>query len=225
MASLAEITTETACVIAEPVQAERGVRLPDKEWMKALRRRCDETGAMLILDEIQTGFGRTGSLWAFEQLGIVPDILLLGKALGGGMPLGGFIVARERMLLLTLGPVLGHITTFGGHPVCCAAGKAGMEVLLAESVIGLVEAKAALFRSLMQHPRILELRTAGLIMAVEFDSFETNQRVFTACLENGLVTDWFLFTPQYLRMAPPLIITETDIRKFCSIILEACDRL
>ena len=225
MASLDQITTETACVIAEPVQAERGVRLPDKEWMQALRRRCDETGALLILDEIQTGFGRTGSLWAFEQFGIVPDILLLGKALGGGMPLGAFIAARERMLLLTHGPVLGHITTFGGHPVCCAAGKAGMEALLDESLLRLVANKAALFRSLLQHPRILEVRTAGLLMAVEFDSFETNQRVISGCLENGLLTDWFLFAPQCLRMAPPLIITETDIRKSCSIILQACDRL
>lgn len=187
--------------------------------MKALRRRCDETGALLVLDEIQAGFGRTGKLWGFEHYDVVPDILLLGKALGGGMPLGAFIADRQRMWALTGDPVLGHITTFGGHPVCCAAGLASIEVLLKEGWIGEVVRKEALFRRLLVHPSIRAIRSCGLLMAVEFDSFEMNKRVIDKCIERGLLTDWYLFAPQCMRIAPPLMIGEEEIGRACEIIL------
>jgi acetylornithine/succinyldiaminopimelate/putrescine aminotransferase len=221
MSSLDGITDRTACVIAETVQAERGVYAPAKEWMKALRQRCKETGALLVLDEIQTGFGRTGRLWGFEHYDIVPDILLLGKALGGGMPMGAFIADRQLMWNLTGDPVLGHITTFGGHPISCAAGMASLEVLQAEKWIGEVAGKEALFRQLLVHPAIRQLRSCGLLMAVEFDSFEINKQVIDKCIEKGLLTDWYLFAPQCMRIAPPLLITEKEIRQACEIILSA----
>jgi acetylornithine/succinyldiaminopimelate/putrescine aminotransferase len=219
--ALDAITAETACVIAETIQAERGVFAPDKAWLQELRRRCDSTGALLVFDEIQAGFGRTGSLWAFEPFDIVPDILLLGKALGGGLPMGAFIAHRERMWALTGDPVLGHITTFGGHPLCCAAGHAAMQVLLESGWIGEVPRKEALFRSLLDHPAIRAVRTAGLLIAVEFDNFETNKRVIDACISAGLLTDWYLFAPQCLRIAPPLSITDEQVRKACAIILSS----
>jgi acetylornithine/succinyldiaminopimelate/putrescine aminotransferase len=221
MESLDWITDRTACVIAETVQAERGIYAPAKEWMKALRQRCKETGALLVLDEIQAGFGRTGRLWGFEHYDIVPDILLLGKALGGGMPMGAFIADRQLMWTLTGDPVLGHITTFGGHPISCAAGLASLEVLLEEEWIGEVTEKEALFRQLLVHPSIRELRSSGLLMAVEFDSFEINKQVIDKCIEKGLLTDWYLFAPQCMRIAPPLLITEEEIRQACEIILSS----
>jgi len=221
MESLERITEDTACVIAETVQAERGVYVPRREWMQALRRRCDETGALLVLDEIQAGFGRTGKLWGFEQYGIEPDVLLLGKALGGGMPLGAFIADREKMWALTGAPVLGHITTFGGHPVSCAAGMAGLQVLLEEGWMREVEKKEALFRELLVHPAIRAVRSCGLLMAVEFESYEINKGVIDRCIEKGLLTDWFLFAPHCMRIAPPLLITEGEIRKACGIILSS----
>jgi acetylornithine/N-succinyldiaminopimelate aminotransferase len=227
--SLNFITTETACVIAETVQAEAGVIAPTKKWMQALRTKCTETGTLLILDEIQTGFGRTGKRWGFENFDIVPDVLLLGKALGGGMPLGAFIADKELMWSFTESPVLGHITTFGGHPVSCAAGMAAMEALLQEHIIDTVKKKEELFRSLLIHPAIKAVRSYGLWLAVEFDSFETNKKVIDECINRsgqqdrpgGLVTDWFLFAPECLRISPPLIITEEEIRKACAIILES----
>ncbi|HVU56296.1 MAG TPA: aspartate aminotransferase family protein [Puia sp.] len=219
MDSLERITKNTACVIAETVQAERGVYVPRKEWMQALRRRCDETGALLILDEIQAGFGRTGRLWGFEQYDIVPDILLLGKALGGGMPLGAFVADREKMWALTGAPVLGHITTFGGHPVSCAAGMAGLQVLLEEDWMGRVSKKEVLFRELLVHPGIKAVRSCGLLMGVEFESYEVNKGIIDRCIEKGLLTDWFLFAPQCMRIAPPLLITEEEIKRACGIIL------
>ncbi|MCU0379885.1 MAG: aminotransferase class III-fold pyridoxal phosphate-dependent enzyme [Chitinophagaceae bacterium] len=221
---LNQITTETACVVAETVQAERGVRAPSVEWMQALRQRCDRTGTLLVLDEIQAGFGRTGTLWAFEQFGIVPDILLLGKALGGGMPLGAFIAARERMWTLTADPVLGHITTFGGHPVCCAAGLASMKALLEENRIGDVMEKSSLLQEELRHPLVREIRAAGLLMAVEFDSFETNKKVLDICLENGVLSDWFLFAPECMRIAPPLVITREEIRHAGMVFRHACEQ-
>ncbi|HEV9037763.1 MAG TPA: aminotransferase class III-fold pyridoxal phosphate-dependent enzyme [Puia sp.] len=219
--ALAAITDRTACVIAETVQAERGVYAPDAGWMEALRRRCDAAGALLILDEIQTGFGRTGTIWGFERYGIVPDILLLGKALGGGLPMGAFIASRERMWKLTGDPVLGHITTFGGHPLCCAAGLASFRVLLESGVAGDVNQKEALFRSRLVHPSIKAVRSCGLLIAVEFDSWETNKRVIDACIAGGVLTDWFLFAPQCLRIAPPLNISVEQIEEGCRKILEA----
>jgi acetylornithine/succinyldiaminopimelate/putrescine aminotransferase len=222
---LGRITNRTACVVAETIQAEAGVNRPSEIWMKALRRRCDETGTLLVLDEIQAGFGRTGYLWGFEAFGIVPDILLLGKALGGGMPLGGFVASRDRMMQLTEGPVLGHITTFGGHPVCCAAGLAGLEALLEEGHIQDVFRKAGLLTSLLVHPRIRSVRSAGLLMAIEFETFEENKRIIDRCIEKGLLTDWFLFASHCMRIAPPLTISEAQIESACRIILEACDEI
>src|SRR5688500_12460127 len=220
--SLEAITVQTACVIAETVQADRGVVTPSKDWMHALRRKCRETGALLILDEIQTGFGRTGHLWGFEQYGIVPDVVLLGKALGGGMPLGAFIADKNVMGSLTENPVLGHITTFGGHPVCCAAGMAAMQVLLLKGkLIDQVMGKAELLRERLQHKAIKAVRYNGLLMAIEFDNFETNKKVIDACLQQGLLTDWFLFADNCMRIAPPLTITNKQIKKAAGIILSA----
>ena len=219
--SLKHITDQTACVITETVQGEAGIIIPEKGWMKALQQKCDENGALLILDEIQAGFGRTGKLWGFEHFDIVPDILLLGKALGGGMPLGAFIADKQLMWSLTNNPVLGHITTFGGHPVCCAAGMAAMNALLNENMITKVKVKQELFTSMLHHPAIKRVRSFGLWMSIEFDSFETNKKVIDRCLENGLLTDWFLFAPASLRISPPLIISEEQILQSCQIILDA----
>ncbi len=217
---LQQITRKTAAVIIEPVQAEWGVRKPFGDYLQALRRRCDETGTLLILDEIQTGFGRTGTLFAFESYGVVPDILMLAKGMGGGMPIGAFIASREIMQSLTHNPILGHITTFGGHPVSCAASLATLETLLQSNLVAEVAKKEALFRSLLQGPGIVEVRSAGLMMAVELRDFDTVQRVIRYSLDQGLLIDWFLFNNRSLRIAPPLIIEEREIRKACQIILE-----
>jgi acetylornithine/N-succinyldiaminopimelate aminotransferase len=219
--SLQYISGQTACVIAETIQAEAGILAPSKEWMYALRKKCSETGTLLILDEIQSGFGRTGRLWGFENFDIVPDIVLLGKALGGGMPLGAFISNKQLMSTLSADPVLGHITTFGGHPVCCAAGLAAMKALVNEKMMDTVKSKESLFRSLLVHPKIRAVRSFGLWMAVEFDSFETNKKIIDGCIANGLLTDWFLFAGNCLRISPPLIITEEEIKKASRIILES----
>lgn len=227
--SLKEVRRHTACVVVETVQAEAGIIVPSVEWMQALRKKCTETGTLLILDEIQTGFGRTGKLWGFEHFDMVPDILLLGKALGGGMPLGAFIADKKLMDAFTENPVLGHITTFGGHPVCCAAGMAAMKALLEEGMIEGVKQKEELFRSLLVHPKIKTVRSFGVWMAVEFDSFETNKKAIDACIppssgSGGVMTDWFLFAPECLRISPPLVIGEMEIRKACAVIAKACDR-
>lgn len=222
--SLDWITTETACVIAESVQAEKGIFKPDVEWLAAIRKKCTETGTLLILDEIQTGFGRTGSLWAFEQWGVVPDILLLGKALGGGMPLGAFIACRDLMWQLTNNPVLGHITTFGGHPVSCAAGLAAMKALLEEGMISTVKTKAQLFINQLIHPRIKAVRSTGLLIAIAFENYDSNKAIIDTCIENGILTDWFLFAPECMRIAPPLNITEAEIMKACAIIVDAIEQ-
>ena len=215
------ITEETACVIIETVQGEAGVRVPDKAYMQAIRKRCTETGTLLILDEIQAALGRTGKLFAFGHFDIVPDILLMAKALGGGMPVGAFISSNEIMGALKENPILGHITTFGGHPVCCAAGLAALEVLLDENLIETVEAKSALFYQLLVHPAIKEIRGKGLMLAIELESFEFNKKVIDRCIENGVVVDWFLHCSNSMRIAPPLIITEVEIRKACEVIIEA----
>ena len=217
------ITEQTACIIAETVQAEAGVIAPSKKWMHALRKKCTETGSLLILDEIQTGFGRTGKLWGFEHFNIVPDIILLGKALGGGMPLGAFIADKKLMDAFTDNPVLGHLTTFGGHPVCCAAGMAAMKALLEEGMLDAVQEKEKLFRSLLIHPKIKAVRSFGLWLAIEFDSFETNKKIIDACIESGIFTDWFLFAPHCLRISPPLIIDADQIKKAASLILRSLE--
>jgi acetylornithine/succinyldiaminopimelate/putrescine aminotransferase len=221
---LSWITTNTACVVAETIQAEAGVNLPQQDWLTSLRDRCNEMGTLLILDENQCGFGRNGSLWAFQQYNIVPDILVLGKALGGGMPLGGFIANKQLMDAFTDNPVLGHITTFGGHPVCCAAGKAAMTVLLEEQLIDQVKVKEQLFLSLLQHPKIKTIRSRGLMMAVELEDAATLQRVIQRCIENGVFVDWFLFAPHCIRIAPPLNISEEEIREACGVILQVLDQ-
>jgi acetylornithine/succinyldiaminopimelate/putrescine aminotransferase len=217
------IDNTTACVIIETVQAESGVNRPDPVWLKSIRKKCDEKGALLIFDEIQAGFGRTGSLWAFEQYNVVPDILLLGKALGGGMPLGAFIADISLMNTLTNNPVLGHITTFGGHPVSCAAGMAALKVLSESNWIKEVKNKEQLFLKLLAHERINAVRSAGLWLAVEFDSFESCKSIIDKCIEKGVVSDWFLFAPNCLRIAPPLITTEEEIISVCSVILSCIE--
>ena len=223
--SLKLINTKTACVIAEPVQAEAGVMAPAKEWMQALRDRCTITATLLIFDEIQTGFGRTGTLWGYEQFGVAPDVLLLGKALGGGMPLGAFIASRSVMESFTSDPVLGHITTFGGHPVSCAAGLAAMKVLLKKNVIDTVKAKEDMFRDLLKHDQIRNFRSNGLLIALELENTEIAKKVVEKCVEYGVLTDWFLFAPHCMRIAPPLTISEKEIISACQIILKAINEL
>ena len=213
------IDHDTSCVIVETVQAEAGVIVPMNNWLQRLRAKCTEMGALLIFDEIQCGFGRTGKLWGFEHYNVVPDIVLLGKALGGGMPLGAFISSNKIMATLGFDPVLGHISTFGGHPVCCAAGMAAMKALEREDIVADVPRKEQLFLSLLQHPAIKAVRSAGLLMAVELDNMEQVQLTLQRCLTNGLFSDWFLFAPGCIRIAPPLTITEDEIKKACTILL------
>ncbi len=217
------ISTDTACVIAETIQAEAGVNVPSQQWMQELRNRCTETGTTLILDEIQCGFGRNGTLFAFSQFGIVPDILLLGKALGGGMPLGAFVADKKMMDTLSYNPVLGHINTFGGHPVSCAAGLGALHVLLDENIIENVFAKSELFKKYLHHPAIQKVSAAGLMIAVHFDNFDNNKKLIDILIERGIFTDWFLFASNALRIAPPLNISDDDILKSCKEILNAIE--
>ena len=222
---LEKITERTACVIAETVQAEAGVLVPQHNWLVALRKRCTQTGTLLVLDEIQCAFGRNGTLFSFEQFNVVPDILLLGKALGGGMPLGAFVANKIVMDSLTHNPVLGHINTFGGHPVSCAAGLAALTVLLEDKLLETVKEKEQLFLSLLHHPVIRAVRSCGLMLAVEFDSFDTNKKVIDALIEQGIFTDWFLFASNCLRIVPPLVITTAEIETACAGLLSVLDKL
>lgn len=219
------ITERTAAVFLEPVQAEAGVLVPDKEYLHAVRKRCDETGTLLVFDEIQTGCGRTGSLFRFQAEAVVPDILLLGKAFGGGLPLACFIASHNIMKVLQHNPVLGHITTFGGNAVSCAAALASLQEIVEQKLCASVETKAQLFATLLQHPAIGKINHCGLMMAVYLDNFEQLKKVIANCLENGLITDWFLFANNCLRIAPPLIITEAEIRVSCRIILNALNKV
>jgi acetylornithine/succinyldiaminopimelate/putrescine aminotransferase len=219
--SLNEISEKTACVIAETIQGEAGIIVPSTEWMQALRKKCTATGTLLILDEIQAGFGRTGKLWGFENFEIIPDVLILGKALGGGMPMGAFIADKKIMDAFTENPILGHITTFGGHPVCCAAGMAAMKVLLEEKMIESVKMKEELFRSLLIHKKIKAIRSFGLWLAIEFDSFEINKKIIDDSIAAGVMTDWFLFASTCLRISPPLTISKKDISEACSKLINA----
>jgi acetylornithine/N-succinyldiaminopimelate aminotransferase len=218
------IDDNTACVIIETIQGEAGIRVPNVSYMQALRAKCTETGTLLILDEIQAAFGRTGKLFAFEHFGIEPDILLLAKALGGGMPVGAFIASNQIMSALKENPILGHITTFGGHPVCCAAGLAALQVLLDEQLCESVAAKEALFRKLLVHPAIRQIRGKGLMLAIELENFDLNKKIIDHCIENGVVTDWFLHCSNSMRLAPPLIITEDEIGKACTVIVDAIEK-
>lgn len=223
---LEQITEKTACVIVEPIQGEAGIVVPKNDFLKELRRQCDKTGALLIFDEIQTGLGRTGKLFAFEQFGVIPDILLLAKALGGGMPLGAFISSREIMRSLTNNPVLGHITTFGGHPVSCAASLAATDVLLDENLIDCVNTKETILKNIIgEHPMVKEIRSFGLFMAVELGSFNKVQKLIKYGVEHGFIVDWFLFCNTAVRVAPPLVITEDECRLAAAMIVEGLNEI
>lgn len=221
---LESISEKTACVIMETIQGDAGVRIPSKQYLHAVRNRCDETGALLILDEIQSGMGRTGTLFAFEQFGIVPDILTLAKAFGGGLPIGAFVADKKIMQVLTHNPPLGHITTFGGNPVCCASALATLEVIEEDNLLKHVEEKGKLFEQLLQHSSILEIRRAGLMLAVDFDSAERVNKIVQYAKEAGVICYWFLSHPHSFRIAPPLTITRDQIREACAVILEAIDQ-
>ncbi len=225
-AQLGRITRRTACVLVEPVQGEAGVRLPAAGYLEALRRRCDEVGALLVFDEIQTGLGRTGELFAMQKYGVTPDIVCLAKAFGGGMPLGAFISSHAIMDTLQSNPVLGHITTFGGHPVCCAAGLAALNYLLEHDLVRQVEAKGALYEQLLgAHPAVREIRRSGLLLAVELGSSERLFRMMALFKEEGILSDWFLFCDTAFRISPPLTVSEEEVRDSAAIILRCLDRL
>jgi acetylornithine/succinyldiaminopimelate/putrescine aminotransferase len=223
-ASVEKININTAAVIMETLQGEAGCRELEKDFVQAVRKRCDETGALLILDEIQAGMGRTGKLWAFEHYDIVPDVLLLSKAFGGGMPLGAFISSKQHMEALSNNPILGHINTFGGHAVCCAAAHAHFRVMIKGGVIDTVEAKEKLLRSTLKHPRIEKIHGKGLMLAVELDSPERVFKTIELCMNNGFLSDWFLFNPKCVRIAPPLTITMKQIRDASHIFLECLNK-
>lgn len=220
------ITGRTACVLVEPVQGEAGVRLPEAGYLKALRERCTAVGALLIFDEIQTGLGRTGVLFAFERYGVVPDILCLAKAFGGGMPLGGFVASHEMMSTLTHHPALGHITTFGGHPVCCAAGLASLNYLLKHNLPAKAETMGALYERLLSgHPAVKEIRRSGLLIAVELGESAKLYRIMELFKQAGILSDWFLFCDTAFRISPPLTITENQVHECASIIQDCLDKL
>ena len=214
---LAQITERTACVLVEPVQGESGVNPPAPGFLEALRQRCTETGALLIFDEIQTGFGRTGAMFALQRYGVTPDIVCLAKALGGGMPLGAFVSSNAIMSGLQSNPPLGHITTFGGHPVCCAAGLAALNYIQEHDLATQAEPKGALFEALLRdHPAVREIRRSGLLLAVELGSSERLFRAMALLKEAGYLSDWFLFCDTAFRISPPLTITEEQIRECCA---------
>lgn len=221
---LESISTKTACVIIEPVQGEAGIIPADKDFLFALREKCSQTGSLLIFDEIQTGLGRTGSMFAFEQYSVVPDILLLAKGLGGGMPIGAFISSYDIMQSLTFNPILGHITTFGGHPVSCAAAFANIGVIEDENLIASVKGKNELFINALKHiAAIKEIRSMGLMIALQLDNFEHVKKTIDQCIRNGVILDWFLFNSSSIRIAPPLTITHEQIIEACSIIASALE--
>ena len=219
--SLESIDEQTACIIAETIQGEAGAKVPDVAWLQALSQRCHEMGALLILDEIQSGFGRTGKLFAFEHFGIVPDILLMAKGMGGGIPIGAFVSSNALMSKLSHDPVLGHITTFGGNALACAAALASLNAILDEKLIDKVAAKEALIRENLKHPGVEKIHGKGLMLAAEMNSNPEVLKTMEACYRRGLITDWFLFADNCLRIAPPLVITDEEIHKACTIIKDA----
>lgn len=223
MEGLQRIDRSVAAVFLETIQGEAGVRIPSIPFMQALRQRCTEVGALLVLDEIQCGFGRTGSMFAFPMFGIEPDVLMLAKGMGGGMPIGAFIASRELMETLSHDPILGHITTFGGHPVSCAAGLAALRVLEDEGLVQQVSRKEELFRTHLKHPAIREVRGRGLLLAVQLDSFAQLTAAIDACIALGVVTDWFLFCNDAMRIAPPLTISDEEIIEACRAIVRSIE--
>ena len=223
---LSQITERTSCVIAESIQAEAGIILPENNFLTALRKRCDETGALLILDDIQMGFGRTGKLFSFENYNFTPDILTLAKGMGGGMPIGAFISSKEIMESLTSKPELGHITTFGGHPVCCAAALANLLVILDEKLAEGADKKGKHYKEiLLQNDKIQNIRQIGLMLGIDLENNELASKLANIFVKNGLITDRFLFRPNAFRIAPPLIIKEDEIEKSINRILESLDQL
>src|SRR5260221_2477534 len=215
------ITDQTACVIMETVQGDAGVRVPSRDYMQSVRKRCSETGALLILDEIQCGMGRTGTLFAFEQFGIVPDILTVAKAFGGGLPIGAFISSKTIMASLSHDPALGHITTFGGNPVCCASALATLQVIEDEKLLMHTEAKGVLFETLLRHKKIREIRRIGLMFAIDFDSADRVNRIVEYGQQHGVIGYWFLSHPNSFGIAPPLTITEPKLRTASAGILKS----
>ncbi len=222
---LKNISENTSCVIVEPVQAEAGIVLPKKNFLESLRERCTEIGTLLIFDEIQTGFGRTGDLFAFKKFNVIPDIFTIAKAMGGGMPIGAFVSSREIMAGFKTNPILGHITTFGGHPVSCAAAFASLNTLLSEKIIQDVEHKGNLFRKYLVHPAIKSIRGIGLFLAVELENFEMVKNVIDTAIKYGVVMDWFIFYENAFRIAPPLIITEKQIKESVEILIKSIDEV
>jgi acetylornithine/succinyldiaminopimelate/putrescine aminotransferase len=222
---LEKITPATAAIFLETIQGEAGIRLASKEFWQAIREKCNETGTLLVLDEIQCGIGRSGKFSAFDHYGIVPDILILAKALGGGMPIGAFISSSKIMNSLKENPILGHITTFGGHPLNCAAALATLGVMESENLIASVTEKGKLFQELLVHPEIISFRGEGLMLAIQLKDFDFNKKVIDRCIENGVIVDWFLHCSDSMRIAPPLTISEIEIRKACNIIVEAIDAI
>lgn len=223
---LSQITSKTACVIVEPIQGEAGVILPKDNYLNQLRERCTQVGALLVFDEIQTGLGRTGKMFAFENYNVTPDILVLAKALGGGMPLGAFIASKEIMWSLTNNPVLGHITTFGGHPVSCTAALASINVIIDENLIHNVSKKEKIFREILEkHPLVKEVRSKGLLMAVELGSFDKMIKLVKFGVEKGFITDWFLFCDTSFRISPPLTITDEECRLAAELIVKGLNEI
>jgi len=217
------ITENTAAVIVEPVQAEAGVRPPLNDYLMHLSQRCKETGTLFILDEIQTGFARTGHLFAHKKYGVCPDVMLIAKSMGGGMPIGAVVSSQEIFSSIIKKPSLGHITTFGGHPVSCAAALATLKTILDEGIAEKVIEKEAQILDLLQHPIIQEVRSSGLMMAVELTRRKFLKHVVGRCMELGLIVDYFLFNDRSFRIAPPLIISTSEIHQACQIILQAMD--
>ncbi|MGL1887824.1 MAG: aspartate aminotransferase family protein [Reichenbachiella sp.] len=222
---LSLIDKKTAAVIIEPIQGEAGVRLGDKSYFEALRKKCDKTGTLLIFDEVQCGFGRSGKFWAFEYYNVSPDIVLCAKGMGGGMPIGAFISSKQIMHVLTHNPILGHISTFGGHPVSAAASLATIKILTDGNLIKEANAKGALFKALLVHDKILDIRGQGLMLAIEFESFDILKSLIDHLLTVGILTDWFLFCDNSMRIAPPLTIKEEDIKMACNSILQAINHI
>ncbi len=220
---LDQITERTACVIMETIQGDAGVRIPSKEYLQAVRKKCTATGTLLIFDEIQCGMGRTGKLFAFEHFDVVPDILTLAKSFGGGLPIGSFISSFENMQTLASKPMLGHITTFGGNPVCCASALAVLEIIEEENLLTTVEAKGKLIEDLLRHSKVNEVRRFGLLFAFDFDSEERVNRIVQYAKEHGVICYWFLSHPNSFRIAPPLTITEAEIREACTVVLQAIE--
>lgn len=209
---LSYITKRTAAILIEPIQAEAGIITADSTYWKALQARCKETGTLIIADEVQTGFGRSGYMFGFETAGFMPDIITLAKGMGGGMPIGAFVASKEMMECLASHPVLGHITTFGGHPVSSAAALACIDVIVSENLTtGVAKKSELIYNYLKDITGVISVRTAGLFIAVEFDSFVTNKRIIDECIQNGVITDWFLFCDNSMRIAPPLNISEEEL--------------